>query len=166
MKIKRYLAIGSVLLLPFKALAFCPLCVVATGACLWLARWLGIDDSIVGLWIGGFAASTAMFLNNFLIKKGKTIRFQLPLIIIASYVLIILPLYWQVDFLNPLHRILGINKAIFGLILGSLLLFVSPQLDKFLRKLNQGKIFISHQKVLIGIGLLLICSSIFYLTIK
>ncbi len=160
------LGLGSLLIFfPIKALAFCPLCVVATGAFTGFLRWLGVDDTIIGLWFGGFILSASIAFNNFLVKKGKITRFQLFLILLVFYGLAALSLY-KFGALSPYNKIFGIDKIFFGIILGSLLLLLAPYLDKFLRKLNQGKIFISHQKVLIAIGLLLIISLIFYFSIK
>lgn len=147
--------------LPIKALAFCPLCVVTTGTFLGIFRWLGVDDTIIGLWLGGFILSISMVFNNFLIKKGKRIRFQLVLILLVFYGFAALSLY-QFGALTSYNKIFGIDKIFFGMILGSLLLLLSPQLDKILRKQNQGKIFISHQKMLIAISLLIIFSLSLY----
>ena len=38
-------------------LAICPLCTFAVGAGIGLTQYLGIDDVITGLWIGGFIVS-------------------------------------------------------------------------------------------------------------
>ncbi|MDP3093884.1 MAG: hypothetical protein Q8N16_03930 [bacterium] len=151
--------------LPVKALAFCPLCVVATGTFLGIFRWLGVDDTIIGLWLGGFILSVSMVLNNFLIRKGKRIKFQLFLILFTFYGLAVLSLY-RFGGLSPYNKIFGIDKMFFGIILGNLLLSASPYLDKFLRKQNQGKIYISHQKVLVALALLITFSFILYFILK
>lgn len=151
--------------LPIKALAFCPVCIVTTGAFLGIFRWLGVDDTIIGLWLGGFILSVSMVLNNFLIRKGKKIKFQLSLILFIFYGLVALSLY-KLGGLSPYNKIFGIDKIFFGIILGSLLLSVSSSLDKFLRKQNQGKIYISHQKVLVALVLLITFSSILYFILK
>ena len=151
--------------LPNRALAFCPVCVVATGTFLGIFRWLGVDDTIIGLWLGGFILSVSIVLNNFLIRKGKKIKFQLFLILFIFYGLVALSLY-KLGGLSPYNKIFGIDKIFFGIILGSSLLLLAPYLDKFLRKQNQGKIFIFHQKMIIAIGLLIIFSFIFYLIIQ
>ncbi|MDP2930388.1 MAG: hypothetical protein Q8N56_02145 [bacterium] len=150
---------------PIKALAFCPLCVVATGTFLGIFRWLGVDDTIIGLWLGGFILSVSTVFNNFLIRKGKKIKFQLFSILSIFYGLVVLSLY-KLGGLSPYNKIFGIDKIFFGMILGSLLLLSAPYLDKFLRKQNQGKIFISHQKMLIAIGLLIAFSLGLYLFIR
>jgi len=151
--------------LPIKVLAFCPMCVVATGTFLGIFRWLGVDDTIIGLWLGGFILSISMVFNNFLIKKGKKTRFQFFLILLVFYGLAILFLY-QFGVLIPYNKIFGIDKIFFGIILGSSLLLFTPYLDRFLRRRNQGKIFISHQKVLVAVVLLIIFSLILYFILK
>jgi hypothetical protein len=35
------------------ASAICPLCTIAVGAGVGLSRWIGVDDAVTGLWIGG-----------------------------------------------------------------------------------------------------------------
>lgn len=155
----------ALLFFPLKALAFCPMCVIATGALTGLFRWLGVDDAIIGLWLGSFITSLAIVLNNFLVKKQIKIKFQLFWVFLGLYGLIFLGLYWGGVFISY-NQILGINKIIFGIMAGNLLLLSAAYFDRFLRKRNQGKILISHQKVIIAIGLLLIFSLIFYFIIK
>jgi len=152
------LGLGFILIFfPVKALAFCPLCVVATGTLTGFFRWLGVDDAIIGLWLGAFILSASVVFNNFLIRKGRRVRFRLFLILSTFYGLATLFLY-KFGALNPYNKIFGIDKIFFGMIIGSLLLLLTPYLDNFLRKQNQGKIFISHQKMLIAISLLIIFS--------
>jgi len=135
---------AALTLLPSKALAFCPLCVVATGAFTGVFRWLGVDDAIIGLWLGGFTLSVSMLFNNFLIKRGKKIKFQLVLVLLFFYGFTVLSLIW-LGVPNPYNKIFGFDKIFFGLFLGSLLLMLAPYLDRFLRKQNQGRKLISHQ---------------------
>ena len=49
------IAVG--LLFAKKALAVCPICTVAAATGIGFSRWLGIDDTITGLWIGGLTVS-------------------------------------------------------------------------------------------------------------
>jgi len=49
------IAVG--LLFAKKALAVCPICTVAVATGIGFSRWLGIDDTITGLWIGGLTVS-------------------------------------------------------------------------------------------------------------
>lgn len=158
------LGLGSLLIFsPIQSLAFCPLCVVATGTFTAFFRRLGVDDTIVGLWLGGFILSSSMVFNNFLARKRKGVKFQI-LSILAFYGISAFSLY-QLGALNLYNKIFGIDKIFFGIIIGSLVLLAVPYLDRFLRKKNQGKIFISHQKVLLAVASLIAFSFIFYFTL-
>lgn len=148
-----------------KIFAFCPFCVVTTGAATGFFRWLGFDDTIIGLWIGGFIFSLAVFSNDFLRKKIKSYRAPAFLMICIFYLLNALILSC-LGALTLCNKILGINKIIFGMIIGGLVLFFASFVDKFLREQNQGKVFISYQKVLLATGLLLIVSLFLYLVFK
>lgn len=152
------------LLLPLKGLAFCPLCVISTGALAGLFRWLGVDDAIIGLWLGAFITSSGIVINKFLLKRQR-IKLQSFLILLILYVLSVGLFYFGGAFV-PYNKIFGVNKIIFGIIFGNLSLLFSFFLDKLLRKGNQGRIFVSHQKLLLAVGLLLAVSLIFYLFIK
>jgi len=151
--------ISVLFFLPIRILAFCPMCVIATGTFLGIFRWLGVDDTIIGLWLGGFLLSSSIVFNKFLIKKWKAGKFRLLFIVFVFYGLIVLSLY-KFGGLSPYNKIFGVYKIFFGMIIGSLLLLFSPYLDKFLRKHNQGKILVSHQKMIIAVGLLIIFSLI------
>ena len=60
------------LLISSKALAnpACAVCTVAVGASLEIARSLGVDDSVVGVWAGGFLALLGYWLILWFEKKG------------------------------------------------------------------------------------------------
>jgi len=57
------------LLLALPAKAVCPVCVVAVGAGLGLSEYLGIDDSIAGLWVGGLLFALSLWTYDWIKKK-------------------------------------------------------------------------------------------------
>ena len=63
-----FITLGG-LLMALPAKAVCPVCTVAVVAGLGLSRWLGIDDSVSGLWIGAVTVSISMWTINWLHKK-------------------------------------------------------------------------------------------------
>ncbi|MEK7172756.1 MAG: hypothetical protein AAB740_02130 [Patescibacteria group bacterium] len=81
---------------------------------------------------------------------------------VALYGLTIILLYFDGILSVPYNRIFGISRIIIGLIGGSLLLLIVPRLNKILKRLNNGENFISHQKMLLSIFLLLFFSLIAY----
>jgi hypothetical protein len=62
------IATFSLAALPAKAV--CPVCIVAVGAGLGLSQYLGIDDTISGVWIGGLTAAVAAWTINWFNKKN------------------------------------------------------------------------------------------------
>ena len=79
------ISISKLFLAPV-ALAMCPLCTVAVTAGLGLSRFLGIDDAISGLWIGGIIVSTSYWFSEWLKKKYKVNFFyQNELVLFLSY---------------------------------------------------------------------------------
>ncbi len=51
------------------AQAVCPVCIVAVGAGLGLSEYLGIDDSIAGVWIGGMLIALSTWTISYCDKK-------------------------------------------------------------------------------------------------
>ena len=62
----------------------------------------------------------------------------------------------------PGNTFLGVDKIIFGIAVGSFVFLLGVFLDNFLRKINDGKVFIYYQKVILPILFLTIISLVFY----
>lgn len=147
----------------FGAKAVCPVCVVAVGSGVGLCRWLGIDDAITGLWIGGLTVAVIIWFLDWLAKRNINFKFKNILVWISFYVFVLLPLYSFDIIGHPFNKIWGIDKIVFGIVLGSFAFLSSIFLNSFLKKKNNGKVFFPYQKVIIPIILLLILSFVFYI---
>ena len=154
----------SALIIPLKASAFCPLCVIATGFLTGYFRWLGVDDLIIGLWLGGFLVSSSILINSIVARKN----INLPKTLIPGliYVLSFLALYFGGILSIPYGQLFGFPRIILGIIIGSIVILATPKISGLIKNLNGGRNFFSHQKMLVAIFLLLILSLIFYLLIK
>lgn len=64
MKIYFSFLILAFLLFGVQVQAVCPVCTVAVGAGVGFSRYLGIDDTIAGLWIGALIVSVSMWTIN------------------------------------------------------------------------------------------------------
>ncbi len=186
---EKIFAISAIIFLALPKLTFavCPVCTVAVGAGLGLAEYLGIDDTISGLWIGALIVSMSIWTINWLNKKlsfeeplpsrreggkslvfkkkpsfGKTIR-DISIFLIY-YTIVILPL-WKKGFIakNPLNTVCGIDKLLFGIILGSALFAAGVILHNEERKRNDNKSYFKGQKIAFVIVPLAIASLILYL---
>lgn len=146
-----------------EALAVCPVCTIAVGAGLGLSRFLGIDDSVTGVWAGGLILSTSFWLSDWLTKKFKfNFKYKTLLVVVLMYALVFVPL-WTTEIIgHPFNTILGIDKFIFGAIVGSLVFLKTVWLDKKVRQIK-GKQLFNYQKVLFPILGLLIASLVLFL---
>jgi hypothetical protein len=150
------------LLISAKTYAICPVCTVAIGAGVGLSRWLGIDDTISGIWIGGLLVSTSLWTANWLRGKKINFKYMTPVILVLMYVLTFIPLHYSKMLTDPYNILWGINKIILGTSIGTILFFLSVFTDRILRKKNDGKVYVPYQKVILPVGYLLLSSLIMY----
>ena len=146
--------------------AFCPVCVVAVGAGLELSHYLGIDDTVTGLWIGALLVALSAWTLEWL--KGKNIKFkgEALAVYLAYYALTIIPLYWYGLMGQYGHTFWGVDKLLLGIIFGSVVFFFGGIWHLKLKKKNNDKVHFPFQKVVVPVGLLLILSFIFYFLTK
>lgn len=145
------------------AFAFCPICTVAVGAGLGLSRYLGVDDSVSGIWVGALVFSSALWFSSWLKKKGLKIPYRSILTTLTFYSVTLIPLYFTKIIGHPFNTLWGIDKLILGITAGSILFMFSWVADRHLRTRNNGKVFIYYQKILITMAFLIVSSLIFYL---
>lgn len=143
------------------AKAFCPICTAAVVVGLGLSRWLKIDDTISGLWIGGILISSIGWTINWC--ENKKIRFYARniLISIAYYAIVVIPL-WQYEIIgHPLNKLWGIDKLILGILVGSIVFLLSYLWYENI-KAKRGKPHFPYQKIVMPVGSLAILSLVFY----
>lgn len=150
------------------ALAICPVCVVAVGAGLGLSEYLGIDDTVAGVWVGGLLISISIWTINWLNKK--TWKLGPPLlrnavIFILYYALTLWPLWIQGFIGQPANRLGGMDKLLLGTVVGSLGFWAATaSYDRM--KTRRGHAHFPFEKVAFPVGALVILSLVFYLLTK
>lgn len=159
-------------LFPSLAYAICPVCAVAVGAGLGLSRYLGVDDTVSGLWVGAFILIMAFWLAEWSEKKFKLTnkfkeigRYKYYISSVIMYAFTLIPLQVSKIIGNPFNRIWGIDKLIVGVFFGSLLFLLGYWLDKKERQIR-GKQLFNFQKAIFPVSFLLIGSVIFYFITK
>lgn len=134
--------------------AHCPLCITGAAAGVGVARFYGVHDSLVGLWLGGFVASTAFWFDKWLKKKKINFPLQSLILVVLSFLVFVVPLYVVgiiIDF-NSVRAmpqnysvfgmgIYGIDSLLFGIILGTLLILGTFSLSDYLKKKNGKRLF-------------------------
>ena len=151
-----------------KALAVCPICTIAVGAGVGLSRWLGIDDAITGLWVGGLIVSMITWTESWLEKKNILFKGRIFVNILGYYTLIIIPLYYSGIIGNPLNTLCacGLDKLLFGIIAGSLAFWFGASWYFHLKEKNNGHAYFPFQKVVMPVSPLIILSIIYYFLTK
>ncbi|MDD5569255.1 MAG: hypothetical protein PHG23_02475 [Candidatus Pacebacteria bacterium] len=147
--------------------AVCPVCTVGVAAGLGLARWLRIDDTITGLWIGGFTVLLVMWTIAWFDKKNIKFwgRDILTTIVYFFFVL------WPLRFLevggigNQSHTIWGMDKLVFSILLGAAAFFGFEKWYRSMRA-KRGKSLFRYQKVIWPIIPLIVLSVFFYFVTK
>jgi len=155
----------TILLFPlYSAFAVCPVCTVAVGAGLGLAQWLGIDDSISGLWIGALVVSVSVWTISWLDKKEIRFKGRKILIFLGYYAIVVLPLWKKGLIGHPYNKLCGIDKLLLGIILGSVLFAAGVIFHNYIRKRNKNVSYFKGQKIAFPVSLLIIASIILYFT--
>ncbi len=151
------------------AQAVCPVCTAAVIGGLGFSRVIGIDDSVSGIWIGGLILSLTFWTTDWIIKKGylkKLKQIYILILCAALYYLITFVPMQMTNFIgHPVNRIYGIDKLVFGTVVGSLGFLAGVYLDQKQRKLY-GKQFFQFQRVVFPLALLFILSVVLYLIIR
>jgi len=143
--------------------AVCPLCTVAIGAGVGLSRWLGVDDLISGVWIGGLMVSIIFWTLDWLNKKKITFKLRWLAVSSIFYLFLIIPFYFTGIMGHPANKFFGMDRLLFGTIVGSLVFWFAVYLHERLKKRNNGKSFFPYQKIVIPVASLIISSLILYL---
>lgn len=146
--------------------AVCPLCALAVGAGVGFSKWLGIDDSITGVWIGALTMSLVLWTVNFLTKHNIKFLFRKILIAVLYYVPTIYVLYRNGFIGNKENLLWGMDKLLLGIIVGSLLFVISMCTYEAIKQRNGGHALFPFQKIVMSIGVLLLASGIFYIVTR
>jgi len=164
---KKLLFIAALLFLGARpAAAFCPVCTIAVGAGLGLSRWLGIDDAVSGVWVGGLTMSFVAWTINWFNKKNIKFKGRKIITFLAYYAFVVGPLVWTGVIGHPFNKLWGVDKLVLGIVFGSIIFLSAGFFYNFLKKKNNGRAHFPLEKVALPVGSLFILSLIFYFITK
>jgi len=159
--------LGINLLFAKQALAVCPICTIAVGAGVGLSRWLGIDDSITGLWIGGLIVSMITWTLSWFDKKNIRFKARGVITTIGYYALTLVPLYYSGIIGNSANAIFfGLDKLTISITVGSIAFWFGAEWYYAIKEKNGGHAYFPFQKVVMPVSPLIIMSLIFYFLTK
>jgi len=153
--------LSLIFVLPAKAV--CPICTVAVAGGLGISRWIGIDDAVMGIWVGGLILSSGFWLADWVSKKSWKIPYPKTLAVLLMVIFVLPPLYMAKMIGVANNTLWGIDKIVLGTIIGSVLFFAGVKIDQYLRTTNEGKVYIYYQKVIAPVFLLTIGSFVLFL---
>lgn len=145
------------------AQAVCPVCAIAVGFGIGLSRWLGIDDVITGLWIGGLLVSLIAWTVTWLNKKNIRFYGRKILVTIFYFAITLLPLYKMGVMGLPDNKLWHVDKLLLGTLLGTIFFTAASIYSNYLKKRNFGKSYFLGQKIVLPVGTLLVLSFVMYI---
>ena len=160
-KFFKSIGVLSLVSLPTAALAnpACPVCTIAIGASLEIARQLGVPDSVVGLWAGALLTLLGYWAIKFFDKKGWNFWGRNALLIGISVAMIGFIYLGQVPY-SPVWicGVLHIDPVLFGAILGMILFILTEKLYDWMKAKNGGHAHFPFEKVVLPVVVLALVS--------
>lgn len=150
--------------------AHCPLCTIGAAAAAGGAAYLGVNATVIGIFIGAFAASMGLWLARMI--KRQFVPFQKSILVILSFVTTVYPIKAMLSDYHPLYiswigqygTTLAIDMFLVGSILGGIILGVSPTISQKLTTMRDGKM-IPYQGMILTFVTLILIGIIFQLVL-
>jgi len=139
----------------------CAVCTVAVGAALGVSREMGIDDTIIGVWLGAFLMLMVVWTIVFCKKRKWRFHGMYWVILLVTFSLVI-PIYTFDYVVWGYRTIFGIDAFLISVIAGALIIPISDKLYLFIKKKNGGHAHFPFEKVFIPVFLLALISLAFY----
>jgi len=161
---KFVIALSGVFLLsaPVYANPACPICTVAIGASLEIARELGVPDSIVGLWAGALLALLGYWMIVFFNKRGWYFKGR-DVVLMALSVGMIGFIYIKEAVYSPkvIWKIFYMDEILFSTLLGAFLFIYVEKLYDYMKAKNNNRAHFPFEKVVLPVFVL--CAFSLYL---
>lgn len=140
----------------------CAVCTIAVGASLEIARHLGVDDSVVGVWAGAMLALIGYWTILWFEKKGWRFKGRDFILIALSVAMIGFMYVSEMTYSPDVIGIFYIDPFLFSTILGALVLIYSSAFYQWMKKRNGGHAHFPFEKVLVPVAALALLSVLFY----
>ena len=151
------------LVFPHAAAAQCPVCVVTVGGGMLIADKLGVDDFLASLWIGALNVALSFWLANGMKDRSLRPKFlHNPWLMTVLMLAATLSYFWFTDQIGvSSNKLLGLDKIIFGQILGTIAMITGNFIYGFTKFKNGGRALFPYSKVVFPFGSVLLTTLIF-----
>ncbi|HPJ17358.1 MAG TPA: hypothetical protein PK639_04000 [Candidatus Woesebacteria bacterium] len=124
------LGICFLVIAPIPVGAQCPVCVVTVGGGMLIAKKLGIDDLLVSIWISALNVAISFWLATVIKTKILKNGYLLTLLMLITT----LAYFYLTDQIGVAsNTLLGIDKIIFGQIIGTLFMILGNHFYQFVK---------------------------------
>lgn len=136
-----------------KALAnpACAVCTVAIGASLEIARRLGVDDCVVGVWAGAMLAMVGYWTIRWFTKKGWIFAGYKQFLMILSVAMVGFVYVTHLTYTPSVIGVFYIDSFLFTSILGALVLIGSMHFYQWMKAKNGGHAHFPFEKVVVPV---------------
>ena len=147
-----------------KALAnpACAVCTIAVGASLEVARRLGVDDSVVGVWAGAFFVLLGFWTIKYFEKKNWNFKWRNPLLLLACFSMVGFLYMGELSYHAEVIGIFCLDPFLFSTVVGALLFIFSSDFYQWMKRKNGGHAHFPFEKVAVPVATLFLASLYFY----
>ncbi len=140
----------------------CAVCTIAVGASLEIARKLGVDDSVVGVWAGAFLVLLGYWTIKWFDKKNWHFKGRDFIILVSSVAMIGFMYISELTYHAEVIGILYLDPFLFSTISGAVVLILSSDFYQWMKKKNGGHAHFPFEKVFVPVISLFLLSLYFY----
>lgn len=140
----------------------CAVCTIAVGASLEIARTLGVDDSVVGVWAGAFLVLLGFWTIKWFDKKNWQFKGRDALILVLSVAMIGFMYISKLSYHSEVIGIFYLDPFLFSVICGAVVLILSSEFYQWMKAKNGGHAHFPFEKVFVPILALTLLSLYFY----
>lgn len=139
----------------------CAVCTVAVGASLEIARRMGVDDGVVGVWSGAFLLLLGYWTLKWMDKKGWQFKGRDIIVLAASVAMIGFIYVSHLVYTPKAILFLWIDPFLFAAICGALVLHYSFAFYQWMKMKNGGHAHFPFEKVVVPVVVLALTSWLF-----
>ncbi len=140
----------------------CAVCTVAIGASLSVARRLGVDDCVVGVWSGAMLAIIGYWTIRFFEKRNWNFPGRDPILMVLSVAMIGFMYLGEMTYSPMILGFLYIDSFLFSNIIGALTFIGGMHFYQWLKAKNGGHAHFPFEKVVLPVAMVLFVSLMFH----
>ena len=139
----------------------CAVCTVAVGASLEIARRMGVDDGVVGVWAGAFLILLGYWTLKWMDKKGWHFKGRDFIVLVSSVAMILFMYISQLVYTPKAILVFWLDPFLFATICGALVLHYSSEFYQWMKRHNGGHAHFPFEKVVVPVAALALTSWLF-----